>query len=170
MAGLPSTAWTRLHAGWQVLQHAASPSARVRQQHPLRQWHVHRAAFNGGMSRRALASVDEATTLAKTVQRWQACRARPRCASTPAAKCCITPSHRLHACGSSIHSRSGTCIERPSTAACRGVHLRRWMKPPRLLRLCTDGRPAEHELGAPPRRLASAATSQVAVCTRAVGA
>ena len=122
------------------------------------------------MSRRARASVHEATTLAKPAHRWQACRARPRCASTPTGKCCNSSPRHLHACRSSIHSPSDTCIERPSTVACRGVHVRRWTKPPRLLRLCTDGRPAEHGLGAPPRRLATAAACRVAISTRAVAA
>ena len=123
------------------------------------------------MSWRARTSVNEATTLAKAVHRWQAGRARPRCAATPAAKCCNTPCHHPHACGSSIASAtSGTCIKRPSTVACRVVLLRRCMKPPRLLRLCIDGRPAEHGPDAPPRRLAPAATAHVALCTCVVAA
>ena len=55
-----------------------------------------------------------------------------------------------------------------STVACHGVHARRQTKPPRLLRLCIDGRPAEHELAAPPRQLAAAATAHAALCTHAV--
>ena len=211
--------------------------AHVARQHPLRWWwHLHRAAFNGGMSRRARASVNEATTLAKTVHRWQACRARPRCASTPTGKCCNTPCQRLHACRSSIHSPTDTCIRLAmlmhggtAMAAGRPAHGRGWpaaapswpggptpltlshprltahptgstgglreavgaarhsyVHPPRdadarrhvgaqpkvsrLHTSVTDGRAVGHDLDAPPRQLASAATRRVNVCTRVAAA
>ena len=184
----------RLHANWQQLQQLTSPSARVPSQHPLRRSHVHRTAFYGGMSKRARASVNEATTLAKAVHRrqarraragcvstpdgnscssphvaicthalapspcspkgcgrvsngrmswrarasvneattlakavhrWQARRARPRCASTPTGTSCNSPCRTLHVCRRSIHSGGHTCIEPPSTVVCHGVHARR---------------------------------------------
>ena len=95
----------RLHANWQQLQQLTSPSKRVPSQHPLRRSHVHRTAFYGGMSKRARASVNEATTLAKAVHRWQARRARPRCASTPTGISCNSPCRPLHVCRRSTHSR-----------------------------------------------------------------
>ena len=39
---------------------------------------------------------------------------------------------------------------------CRSVHVRLGTKPPRMLRLCISGRPAEHCFDAPPRQLAAA--------------
>ena len=95
----------RLHADWHQLHQLTLHSAGVVSQHAARRSHVHRATFYGGMSWRARTSVNEATTLAKAVHRWQARRAWRRCAShatchelqqltSPSA---LTLSHHLHA-------------------------------------------------------------------------
>ena len=140
--------------------HAVAPSPRSPKRRGTR-------VSDGGMAWRARTSSNEATTLAKAVHRWQARRARARCASTPARSSCNSP--RRHP-----HSRSRAVSMQPrgrrvsDGRMCRGVHARRCPKPPRLLRPCTDGRPAEHELDAHPRQMPTAASAHAAICTHAV--
>ena len=86
----------------------------------------------GGVSWRARTSVNEATTLANAVHRWQARRTRPRCASTPDGSSCNSPPSHLNARGRTIsmqprgshtskrqpHVRACTCIGEQSHHAC----------------------------------------------------
>ena len=69
--------------------HAVAPSPRSPKRRGTR-------VSDGGMSQRARASVNDATTLDKAVHRWQACRARPRCASTPTGTSCDTSRRPLY--------------------------------------------------------------------------